>query len=586
MGDMQIRGNVFGGQQPVAHATVQLYAAGRTGNASAASSELLQPVSSDDNGNFSLTGTYACQSTEDQVYLVASGGNPGLSAGTNNAALVLMNALGRCGDLLTTQFVSLNELTTVAAVWAVAPFMKSATLVGATSTNAAGLRNAFLNAHLLADPNKGLLAALPANLSIETGKLYALANALAACVNSNGAIVTGSSPSTCGTLFTAATPPGGTAPTNTLSAALNIVKNPGNNVALVFNTISAQAPFPNLLTRAPSDWTMSLTVTGGNVNAPTSLAVDADGNVWVASFYGLLSAFSPQGTPLTSSGYGMGTLSESYGLVVDHSNDVWVTIEEQPRHSPTYGSVAKFAGASTSMMGTLLGTYFDTSIDYPYALSADTNGNILVDNYANSSATVISANGVVVRGGLALNNAAAPTGIAADQAHGVWLANSADNTITHVAADGTLLARPACCNGANGLALDALGNAWATNYFGKSVSEVSAAGVTTLTTASGAGGVQNPSGIVIDGAQDVWVANYRGTSFSHIAGNGGAVPAGTALSPATGLGQDAALVLPYGIALDPTGNVWISNFSNNDLVMFFGLAAPTRTPVLPAPSIP
>ena len=50
--------------------------------------------------------------------------------------------------------------------------------------------------------------------------------------------------------------------------------------------------------------------------------------------------------------------------------------------------------------------------------------------------------------------------------------------------------------------------------------------------------------------------------------------------------QDANLLLPYGIALDPSGNVWVSNYFNNDVVVFFGLATPTAVPLSPTPAAP
>ena len=74
-------------------------------------------------GGFSITHDYNCPSATSQVYLVASGGNPCLSAGTNNTALALMAALGPCGQLNGSTFVDIDEVTTVASVYALAQFM-------------------------------------------------------------------------------------------------------------------------------------------------------------------------------------------------------------------------------------------------------------------------------------------------------------------------------------------------------------------------------------------------------------------------------------------------------------------------------
>jgi len=577
-GTLAVRGSIFGGQQPVSGAGVKLYAAGKTGNGSAATSMLVVPVTSDANGGFNITGNYTCANANDQVYLAATGGNPGLAPGTNNAALVMISALGRCGDLPTTPFVNINELTTVAAAWALAPFINTAANIGATATNAAGLTNGFLNAALLVDPRSGNIPALASNLTTETGKLTALANSIASCVNSDGGAA-------CTPLFTAATPNGGTAPTNTLAAALNVVRNPGNNVAAVFNAAGTLPAFPSTLSAAPSDWTMSLSVTGGGLNQPTGLGVDAGGNVWVASYNGALSAFSPQGTPFNSTGFGVGTLNQSFGLAIDTGGNVWVSSQNTPAHSGTFGSVSKFIGSTAATPGALIGTYFDATMDFPQSLSADTNGNIMIGNYANATAEIYDNNGNLVRGNMGAGTANFPVSVAADQTHGMWIANQSDSTVTHVASDDTLLAHPTCCNSASGIAVDALGNAWVANYSDSSLSEVSSSGVITLRSVKG-GGLAGPVGVLIDGAQDVWLPNYTGASFSHFAGNGGTTTAGTPLSPSTGFGKDISLPLPFAIAADATGDLWVSPRLANKVVMFFGLASPTKTPVTPTPAIP
>jgi len=52
------------------------------------------------------------------------------------------------------------------------------------------------------------------------------------------------------------------------------------------------------------------------------------------------------------------------------------------------------------------------------------------------------------------------------------------------------------------------------------------------------------------------------------------------------LGPDAALLEAYAIAVDASGNLWISNFGSNILTEFIGLAAPVRTPLLGFQQLP
>ena len=579
-----VSGRVLAGRQPLQSSQVQLYAAGKTGNGSAAAPILSTAINTASDGSFTLTSGYQCASSTDPLYLVASGGNPGLASGTNNGALVvLMAVLGPCSQLTSISGVVINEVTTVAAAWALAPFMLSAQNVGSSATNGQGIANAFLDAQLLADTTTGEAATLPANLSIESGKLYALADVLDSCVVSDG--TTG-----CAALFAAATPLDGATPQNTLNAALNVVQHPGENVEAVFDAMASTPPFPTMLTQPPNDWTMGLTVTGGGLNAPASLGIDSLGNIWVANYFGVLSTFSPQGTSLSSTGYGVGTLSESYGLAIDPSNNIWVTNEETPDHSPTTGSITAFLGAGSAAAGSLLNAtsyFYDASIDYPRAVAADTNGNILIADYGNSSATIYNSSGQLVEGEVGSGNAALPVAIAADASHGIWLANQGDNSVTHISSGGVLLAHTVCCDGASAIATDEDGNAWVANYNDSSVSEISYSGVI-LVDADSNGGIagNDPGGIAIDAGQNIWVANFRGNSISELAGNAGTTTVGAGLSPSSGYGLDVNLVLPFGIAPDASGNIWVTNFGNATLVMFFGLETPTSTPETASPVAP
>jgi len=603
-GALALHGIVHGGQQPVANATIQLYTVGSTGNGSAATAMILgAPVYTSGNGAFAISSgsgssavyDYTCVHPADQVYIVATGGNPGLSpSSTNNSALVMMTALGNCDSLNFNSYISINEITTAAAAWALAPFMTGYANVGASSTNATGIANAMLDAQLLANSSSGGLATLPSNLSIESGKLLAMADILATCVNSDGTTA-------CSPLFSAATPTGGTAPTNTLTAALDIVKNPGQNPGGVFHVLPGTPVFPTTLSQAPNDWTMTLSVTGGGLSSPTGLGVDSGENVWVAGHTGVLSAFSPQGTPFSSTGFGSTFLNECYGLAIDPNGNVWVDSAQSSANGQ--GSLSKFLGSASGTPGTVVmngvsTSFYDASLDFPTGLSADTNGNIFIANYYNDSATAYTSAGAVLSPtGLGYPNASFSTAVAADSNHGIWIGNSDGYTVTHVAANGTIISNLSCCEGSNGIATDSAGNAWITNYYGNSFSVVSSSissspEDTVLLdggSAVGAGYTSQGSGVAVDAAQNVWIANYGGDSVSELAGIHSTHALGAMLSPAAGFGYSAVAPLlsqPYALAPDASGNLWVSNYGNNKVVMFFGLATPTKSPVQPVPVAP
>src|ERR1039458_7169186 len=250
---LAISGSVHGGQSPIVGAHVYLFAANATGYGGAglspssnnASVSLLNAantglsdsvgayVLTNSTGGFTITGDYSCTLNQ-QVYLYSLGGS---SSSTTNSAAGLLAVLGNCPGgssafAAGTPFVSVNEVSTVAAAYAFAGFATDALHVSSSGTALAetGIANAFANSANLAGISTGVaLATTPAgNGTVPQSEINTLANILAACVNS-----TGPSFAACSTLFSNAESAGssGTAPTDTATAAINIAHNPGANIA-------------------------------------------------------------------------------------------------------------------------------------------------------------------------------------------------------------------------------------------------------------------------------------------------------------------------------------------------------------------
>jgi streptogramin lyase len=591
-----LSGTVHGGQQPVTGASVYLYAAGSAGNGSAATSLLntsMSGVSADGNGHgyvatdasgsFNISGDWSCVNGADQVYILALGGNPGLASGSDNPAIAMMAALGTCSSLVSTYpYIVIDEVTTVASIWSLRPFMTDATHIGSTSTNAAGLANAFAQVPILANIATGQALA---NTSGGTGtipqsKINTLADILAPCINSASGASTA-----CGTLFSAATPLGEPLATDTVAAALSIAQNPGNQVATLFGLQTASAPFQPHLSSAPNDWMLFVTLTGGGLHGPASLGVDGSGDLWVANYYGVASRFSPQGTPISATGYTGNGLNENFGMAIDIHNNIWFANEQSASGvNSGLGTVTVLSSSGLPLSGS--SGYSAGGIYFPLGVTADPNGNMWIVNYGNSTVTLLNSSGASLSGSAGWGRTALsfPVALAVDSSHNAWVANQSASSITKISADGTTNTVITCCNGASGIATDRSNNVWVANYYGDSISEVSNSGVVLLNGITG-GGVLHPYGIAVDGNGTVWVANYRGSSISEVSGAASASP-GSFLSPASGFGTDASLLEPYGIALDASGNVWISNFGNNTITKFVGVAAPVKTPFAGPPSLP
>jgi hypothetical protein len=398
-----ISGVVHGGRQAIVGSSLYLFASTTNsyGNSSLSLLNTTAPgVSMDGNGNgfvltdangaFSINFDFVCLASNSQVYLAAIGGNAGSGANANSA---LLAALGNCGNLTPTTYVTLNELTTVAAVWALAPFLSGPTAIGASGQNFSGLQDAFAAAAELVNIGTGSApgATLPTNATLPASELNTLADILAACINSSGGIAGSATP--CGLLFTAATPAGGTAPTDTVTAALNIARNPGSNVTALYNVAPATGPFQPTLSAAPNDWTVAVKYSPGGLNAPHAILVDDSDNIWIAN--------------------------------CGSANCATTGV----------GSVTKLSNDANTALTTSSG-----GINVPYALASDLSGNIWVANYGGNSLSELASTGAPVVStaytGGGLNQ---PNSIAVDNLGNVWLSNLANGSVSEFSNTGTSL---------------------------------------------------------------------------------------------------------------------------------------------------
>lgn len=273
-------GRVLGGQQPVSASTIQLYAVATNADGGRATPLLNSAVTTDSAGVFELTGLYACPTPSALVYLTATGGNPGISQG--NAALALMTALGACGSLTSSTFIHVDERTTIAALSALAPFTRSYSAIGSSPLSAPALSSAFALAASYVDFSTGQVPGpgLPPNTSAPLSTLNSLADVLATCVNSPGGTAGDGSP--CGVLFSATTPAGAVSPADTVSALLNVLRDPQANAAVLYNLSSPASPFQPQLSAAPPAWTVALLGPGAPI--PTPLGCSAPDLAGAASF--------------------------------------------------------------------------------------------------------------------------------------------------------------------------------------------------------------------------------------------------------------------------------------------------------------
>jgi hypothetical protein len=562
------------------------------------------------------------------LYIVATGGNPGLAPGTNNVAIALMAALGPCSlhgggyTLDPNNFILINEVTTVASVYALAAFMGSdATHLGRSSTNATGLANSFSLVNNLVNVTTGTaLAVTPAgNGTAPQATINALGNIMAACVNSDG---TGTA---CSALAAAATPSGGTAPTDTIQGILNVARNPANNVSALYGLATATPPFQPTLAAVPNDWVVSVTYTAGgfggsiaNVYTNQKIAIDALGNVWIPNWVSAgqdnVVELSSNGTVLSGSGgYKGGGLLSPTGIAIDPEGNAWVS-DAGTMQVIGSGNVVKFSNSGTVLSGT--NGFTGGGLYKPFAIALDGQGNAWVSDLSESVIKLDNHGGILSgASGFQIGRTGYLTGVAIDRAENAWVGNG-DDTVTEFSNNGTLLsgntgypitAIPQFYS--LGVAIDASGNAWLNTPQNVPIFDLSPSGVPL----SPSGGYSNcyppgpqtrnlqyyvgcwypnPNPFALDGAGNVWgVVEFEwnpvsqpptaefSTGVAEMTNTGTIVSGTFGYAGSTPLGSIGQFlnVLVEGIAIDGGGNVWVM-LSNNTVAEFVGAATPVVTP--------
>ena len=596
VGRGRISGILHGGQQPVVGSHVTLMAAVTTGYGVAASSILNAPgfVLTDALGSFTITGDYTCPTNTDgssaQVYILASGGDPGL--GTNNSALKMMAALGSCASLqanAATTSLTINEVTTVASVYALSGFMTSPTAVSTSGTAAGilGLTNAFANTNLLANTATGsAYTQIPSgNAVAPLGKVNALANAISACVNSDGSTAAGRP---CNSLF-AATTVGASVPTDTVAAVLNIAHNPAQNVVAIYNLQpGVGAPFASVLSSAPNDWMLPLTFTGGGLNGPQAVAIDGSNQAWVVSKNNTYNTITPAGTFLSGANGATPTgglaLDAPSAIAISSAGTIWVA---------NCGSSCSSSGNASSLTQIPNGSfasiakYSGNGLNAAYSTAVDGGGNVWAGNTFGNTITELSSVGVAKSGatGYAAGGLNAPIALALDTSGNAWIANPGANSVTKLNSAGVAQSGAAGYTGGGltfpyAIAIDHSGNVWIANHTANSVTVLSSTGAVQSGASGYTGaGLNLPNALALDGDGNAWVVNAN-NSISSL------TLAGVARSGTSG--YTAGFNHANGVAVDGSGNVWVTSCGSacaggaadpGSVVEFIGAGAPVATPL-------
>lgn len=327
---------------------------------------------------------------------------------------------------------------------------------------------------------------------------------------------------------------------------------------------------------------------GAHFNGITSLAVDQQGNVWVANSDGSVSE-------LPAGNYGAGArnfpapspgLNGPSDITVDGNGNVWVTIPES--NSAGFSGVIELLKSQAYKQvqyPTSTSSSNQINLDDPVGIAVDSANNVWVANYAGNSLTeLVAANSYAPS---YFDSATAdfyqPFSVAVGTDGTVWAANQGGDSISELPAGnygaGQNFFQQNFAIGTGGetnptVAVDNAGNVWIANGDSPAnadIIELVASNGYQVKTWAPAGQTYGCAyALAVDGGGNVWVANYCNSSITEfVAGNGYAA---TNFAPAA-----AGLSGPNSIAVDSMGNVWVAN-SNNSVSELVQVAMPKTTP--------
>jgi hypothetical protein len=633
------------GTVPLRGMTVELLAATPGGTATAR----LGTARSGPGGAFTLRYSGARPTTVDYLLATRPGGGAEAGFPIYGQSYRLGAALG---EGTPPPRVKVTERTTVAMGFAMAQFIDAGRALGAgVAGKNPGLRNAAAMSADLVDLGGGLSSVLrefPNGRSTSTLATFnTLGNLLALCRRQD---------TRCARLLSLAGAPGGGPATDTLEAAANIARYPWHDAAALAKLTRVSRPLwsPTLAAdESPAAWTLALRFEGTppGMDGPGNFAIDAGGNLWVANNYvysresrkpacgsGELFRFTPTGQTYPGSPYVGGGLSGiGFGVTIDPSSRVWggnFGFEgkgcETPANHYTASTFSSSGKALSPPGGWEIG-----GINWPQGTISDQEGNIWLANCGNNSVTDLTPGSSLADGeppaatnfGEGLITAGSsvgfsrPFGDAVNAKGDVFVTGNSSDSVLQLSPSGKVLS---LVTGGGlhlpmGIAGDSNGYMWVSNS--KWVTAPCPGGAAVSGPGEGGGnvtliepggevapgnpiegaGLNNPWGIAVDGDQNVWVANFGGRRLTELCGTEpGNCPAGKrktggAISPKSGYGFDG-LVRNTGVAIDPSGNVWLANNWKNvpiqtnpggyQIVAYLGLAAPTRAPQIGPPRRP
>ena len=316
----------------------------------------------------------------------------------------------------------------------------------------------------------------------------------------------------------------------------------------------------------------------GQLNAPSAIAIDSAGDLWIADKgNNRVQKFSPGGQFLAKFGaYGTnpGQLWSPNGIAVGADGSIWVSDFIGVQRFTAGGQFIERVGAPGTAPG---------QTSQPQSLDADSSGNVFVAEVGSDRVSVFDEDGDYLRlfgsSGTGAGQFSNPTEVDVDADGNVWVGDSQSNRVQLFTAAGDYIAAfGAPGTGAGqlsldqwlGIASDGKGRVWVSDPGSDRVQRWVVSRFDSFfhsaalgSTGTGQGQLESPSDLATDAQGNLWVLD-RGNNRVQKFG-----PDGQFVSQFGAAGSgDGQLNAPSAIAIDSAGDLWIADKGNNRVQKF------------------
>jgi sugar lactone lactonase YvrE len=308
--------------------------------------------------------------------------------------------------------------------------------------------------------------------------------------------------------------------------------------------------------------------TSAQLNGPRTISVDASGSLYIADFNnnrvrkvnasGMITTIVGTGTRGFSGDDGLATaaqLNGPNGINIDPLGNLYIseTLGQHIRKVDTTGTITTFAGGGLPQLGDG-GPATAAQFDPTSGVAFDASGNLYIADFNNNRVRKV------------------------DRLTGI-ISTFAGNGTTGSTGDGGQ-ATAAQLNGPFAIAFDSTGNLYIADSTGRRVRKVDTAGVVTSFAGTGVSGsagdggpassaqINNPQGLAIDSFGNLYISEFGGHRVRKVSLATGIITsvAGigvTGFAGDSGAATAARLNSPQGLAVDPSGVLYIADVGNN-----------------------